>query len=429
MSVIDDVRVPMDMARNLVDPKAYADWDIIHSTYSALRRSIPVGRVEYPGFDPFWAVTLHADIQHVSRNNEIFHNNGNRAGLSSKSSFAAQDAMADRVPPIRSLVAIDGLDHRQLRAVTAKWFMPKHIRGLEDQIRIIARNAISKARDHGGQVDFVRDVALGYPLSVIRTILGVPESDEPVLLRMTQEFFAPNDPDFAADGTVSDDLSSGKATSTEALAAFMEYFANLTASRRAHPTGDVASIIANAEIDGAIIDDWDATSYYITVATAGHDTTSASTAGALWALCERPDVLAEMKADPSLIPGMVDEAIRWTTPIQHFMRTAITDTEVGGQPISAGDWLMLCYPSGNRDEAVFPNPFDFNPHRPQGKHVAFGYGGHLCLGMHLAKLEMRVFFEELLAVIDTVEFAGAPRRTASLFIGGPKSLPVRMTFR
>ena len=420
---------PEQIARNLVDPKAYADWDVIHPTYAFLRAEMPVARVSYPGFDPFWAITRQADIRMVSRNNDLFHNNGNRAGLFSQSAFAEQDAIAERVPPIRSLVNLDGDDHRKLRAITQKWFTPKHIRDLEEPIRAIARKAIGRIRDKEGEVDFVPDVALGYPLSVIRSILGVPEADEALLLRMTQEFFAPSDPDLAREGTVSDDLSQGKSTSVEALAQFMGYFADLTENRRANPTGDVASIIANAEIDGQLIDDWDATSYYITVATAGHDTTSASTAGALWALSERPDLVEEIKADPGLIPGLVEEAIRWTTPIQHFMRTAMTDTEIAGQRIAAGDWLMLCYPSGNRDETVFEDPFRFDITRPTGQHLSFGHGGHLCLGMHLAKLEMRIFFEELFGVLGNVELVGEPRRIASLFIGGPKSVPVKFTFR
>lgn len=420
--------VPAEFGQNLVDPNAYADWDVIHPTYKYLRDNVPIGRVSVPGFDPFWAVSRHADIQTVARQNEMFLNNGNRAGLSSKVAFAAQDLMADSIPALRALVNLDGGDHRTLRAVTAKWFMPKHVKPLEDNIRAIAREAIARVREGNGEIDFVKDIALGFPLSVIRSILGVPESDEPHLLRMTQTFLLPNDPDLALPSQTAEDRKPAMATSLEGLDLFMRYFADLTAERRAHPTDDVASIIANAEIAGALISDWDAISYYVTIATAGHDTTSASTAGAMWALCENPDILAAIRSDLSLVPGLVDEAIRWTTPIQHFMRTAAADTVVAGRKIAKGDWLMLCYPSGNRDESVFDEPYTFDPRRPIGRHVAFGHGGHHCLGLHLARLEMRIFFEELLPLIKTITFTGEPKRAASVFIGGPKTLPVKITF-
>src|SRR3569623_1066585 len=161
-------------------------------------------------------------------------------------------------------------------------------------------------------------------------------------------------------------------------------------------------------------------SYYIIVATAGHDTTSSSTAGALWALAERPMVLAKVRADLSLIPGLVDESIRWTTPVKTFMRTATADVEFAGRDIKKGDWLMLCYASGNRDKAVFEAPDEFRGDRKPNKHLAFGYGAHLCLGQHLAKMEMRILWEELLPRLKSLEFAGQPARSFGSFVGGPK---------
>ena len=165
--------------------------------------------------------------------------------------------------------------------------------------------------------------------------------------------------------------------------------------------------------------------YYIIVATAGHDTTSSSTAGALWGLAQNPDQLAKVKADPSLIPGLVDESIRWITPVKTFMRTAMEDTEIAGRKMSKGDWLMLCYASGNRDEAVFDAPNDFRVDRSPNKHLAFGYGAHLCLGQHLAKMEMRILWEELLPRLKSVELAGEPAMSQSVFVNGPKRLPIR----
>jgi hypothetical protein len=187
-------------------------------------------------------------------------------------------------------------------------------------------------------------------------------------------------------------------------------------------------VIANAKVDGEQISAFDAVSYYLIIATAGHDTTSSSTAGALWALAERPDQLAKVKADPSLIAGLVDESIRWTTPVRHFMRSSAFDTELRGVKIREGDWLMLCYPSGNRDEEVFEDPFEFRVDRSPNRHLAFGYGAHLCLGQHLAKMEMRILWEELLPRLKSVELAGQAKLSEANFVSGPKSLPIRYEF-
>jgi hypothetical protein len=203
------------------------------------------------------------------------------------------------------------------------------------------------------------------------------------------------------------------------------YFKQITDDRKANPKGDVASVIANGMIDGQPINDFEAMSYYVIVATAGHDTTSSSTAGAVWGMCQFPEAFAKVKADLSLIPGLVDESIRWITPVKHFMRSATADAEVGGRPIAKGDWLWLAYPSGNRDEAVFEDPDAFRPERNPNRHLAFGYGAHLCLGQHLAKMEMRILWEELLPRLKSLEFAGEPARSNGSFVGGPKRLPIR----
>jgi cytochrome P450 len=165
--------------------------------------------------------------------------------------------------------------------------------------------------------------------------------------------------------------------------------------------------------------------YYIIAATAGHDTTSSTTAGALWALAERPELWQRLQNDPSLVGGLIEESIRWVTPVKHFMRTATEDTELAGQKIAKGDWMMLSYPSGNRDEAVFDAPFEFRIDRSPNRHVAFGYGAHVCLGQHLARMEMRILWEELLQRVASIELDGTPKRMAAAFVCGPKSVPIR----
>ena len=238
---------------------------------------------------------------------------------------------------------------------------------------------------------------------------------------LTQELFGAADPELARK---EEPDPAGKLT-PGVITDFFEYFRKLSADRRANPGDDLASVIANSQIDGQPISEFEAMSYYIIVATAGHDTTSSSTGGAIWGLAENPAELAKLKADPSLIPGLVDESIRWTMPVKTFMRTAADAAEVGGRKLDKGDWLMLCYASGNRDEAVFEDPQAFRVDRKPNKHLAFGYGAHLCLGQHLAKMEMRILWEEMIPRLESLELAGEPSMSQAVFVNGPKTLPIR----
>jgi hypothetical protein len=258
-------------------------------------------------------------------------------------------------------------------------------------------------------------------------ILGVPESDEGRMLKLTQELFGAQDAETNRSGAGLEEMTADRALAEirAVLMDFFMYFNAITLDRRANPTDDVATVIAQGKIDGEEIGGFEAMSYYVIVATAGHDTTSSSTGGGMWGLCQFPDQFAKVKADPGLIPGLVDESIRWTTPVKHFMRSATADTELRGRRIAKGDWLMLCYPSGNRDEEVFDNPYAFDIARSPNKHLAFGYGAHLCLGQHLAKMEMRILWEELLGRLKSVEFGGDLKLTEANFVGGPKTLPIR----
>ncbi|MBS0331221.1 MAG: cytochrome P450, partial [Proteobacteria bacterium] len=238
-----------------------------------------------------------------------------------------------------------------------------------------------------------------------------------------QELFGAADPELSRDGA--QPQAEGREFDMGVIYDFFAYFRALSEGKRANPTDDLASLIANAQIDGQPLSDLEAMSYYIIVATAGHDTTSSSTAGALWALAERPGELAKLKSDPSLIPGLVDESIRWTTPVKTFMRTATADATVAGRDVKAGDWLMLCYASGNRDEEVFDAPDEFRVDRKPNRHLAFGYGAHLCLGQHLAKMEMRILWEELIPRLSELSLDGTPAMSEAVFVNGPKRLPIR----
>jgi cytochrome P450 len=255
-------------------------------------------------------------------------------------------------------------------------------------------------------------------------LTGNTREDEGRMLLLTQQLFGARDPELGRSSAAMADPAQALQVFQAVLGDFYAYFRALTAERRRAPRDDVASIIANAVINGEPIADHEANSYYILLATAGHDTTSASTSGAMMTLAQDPELLRTVQANPALIGNLVDEAIRWTTPVKHFMRSATRDCELAGQKIRQGDWLMLSYMSANRDEAVFPEPFAFRLDRDGSSNLAFGQGAHLCLGQHLAKLEMRILFEELLPHIKELRLDGKPVWTQSVFISGPKHLPI-----
>jgi len=417
--------IAQDIADTIVDPKAYADGQRVDEAFTKLRRDAPLTILEPSGYQPFWAVTRHADILEVERQNELFRN-GDRPSI-----IATIQAQQKRIEvsgglggPIRTLINMDNPDHFAYRRLTQGWFVPQNLRKLEVRIRKLARDTVDRMAAYGDSCDFARDVTLLYPLRVIMEILGVPEVDEPKLMRLTQELFGSVDPDLNRTGKPIDPAQAIVETQ-KSIMEMIEYFNAMTEDRRREPMQDVASVIANGQIDGKPLGPLEAIGYYVIVATAGHDTTSHTTSEAMWALLEHPDQLQKLKADPALIPGHVEESIRWATPVKHFMRTAAADAELGGQRIEKGDWLMLNYPSGNRDEAVFTDPFRYDVQRTPNKHVAFGYGAHVCLGQHLARMEMRFLWEELLPRLQRIELDGTPRRMEANFVCGPKSVPVR----
>jgi cytochrome P450 len=239
-------------------------------------------------------------------------------------------------------------------------------------------------------------VALHYPLHIVMDILGVPPEDEQRMLVLTKQLFASEDPELSRAKSASLSPKELADSLSAVVADFARYFDGLTADRRRNPRNDIATLLANAEIDGKPLDDTLRFGYYVIIATAGHDTTSSSIATALWALSRFPDLLPRLKANPSSVGGFVDEAVRWVTPVRHFMRTATVDTELRGRKIAKGDWLMLCYGSANRDEEIFPDPFEFRIDRKPNRHLGFGFGAHACLGQHLARMEMRILFEEMM---------------------------------
>ncbi len=404
-----------DAARVLADPLAYTDEPKLHAALAHLRANAPVSWVEVPNYRPFWAITKHADVMDIERDNVLF-TNWPRPVLTTEEGDELQAAAG-----VRTLIHLDDPQHRVVRAIGADWFRPKAMRALKVRVDELAKNYVDKMLMVGPECDFVQEVAVNYPLYVIMSLLGIPESDFPRMLKLTQELFGSDDSEFKRGSSNEDQLP--------ALLDMFGYFNTVTASRREHPTEDLASAIANARIDGKPLSDIDTVSYYLIVATAGHDTTSATISGGLHGLIENPDQLHRLRENLDLMPSATEEMIRWATPVKEFMRTAADDTTVRGVPIAAGESVLLSYVSANRDEDVFSDPFRFDVGRDPNKHLAFGYGVHFCLGAALARMEVNSFFAELLPRLKSIELNGDPEFVATTFVGGLKHLPVRYSQR
>jgi len=400
-----------DAAKVLADPLAYTDEPKLHAALAHLRANTPVSWVEVPNYRPFWAITRHSDIMNIERDDALF-TNWPRPVLTTAEGDELQAAAG-----VRTLIHLDDPQHRVVRAIGADWFRPKAMRALKVRVDELAKNYVDKMMAVGPECDFVQEVAVNYPLYVIMSLLGIPESDFSRMLKLTQELFGSDDNEFKRGSSNEDQLP--------ALLDMFGYFNAVTTSRREHPTEDLASAIANARIDGEPLSDIDTVSYYLIVATAGHDTTSATISGGLQGLIENPDQLDRLRDNLGLMPLATEEMIRWVTPVKEFMRTASEDTTVRGVPIAAGESLLLSYVSANRDEEVFADPFSFDVGRDPNKHLAFGYGVHFCLGAALARMEVSSFFSELIPRLKSIELTGDPESVATTFVGGLKHLPVR----
>jgi cytochrome P450 len=320
--------------------------------------------------------------------------------------------------PVKTLIQMDGDEHKAHRNIVNDWFKPANVKALQDRVDALAKASVDRMAAMDGRCDFVTDVALHFPLQVILSILGLPEDDYGRMLQLTQEMFGAEDPDIARMGEDEAMLA--------VLLDFVSYFTALTNDRRAHPTGDLASVVANAVINGQPLADLDTIGHYVIIATAGHDTTSSAIAAGLLALVEHPDQLALLQAQPELIEqDFADEIIRYVSPVKHFMRNCREPFTLRDVTFQPGDLLYLSFASANRDDEVFADPFRLDVRRENASsQLAFGFGRHFCLGAHLARLEIRAMFRELLGRLDHIELAGEPKWTKAYFVEGPKSIPI-----
>jgi len=398
------------------DPAAYADPDTWHAAAKRIRDERPVLRVELDGFPAFWAITKHADVMEVERNPQVFTN----APVPTLVPMTSIESAANA--PVKTLIQMDGDEHKAHRAIVTDWFKPVTVKTMQARIDELAAEHVDEMTSMGGRCDFVSDVALRFPLRVILSLLGLPQADYPRMLKLTQEIFGAEDPDFAR---MAEDE-----TQLNALLDMVNYFTDLTNQRRSTPTEDLASAIANAEIDGHQLADLDTLGHYVIIATAGHDTTSSSIAGGLLALIQQPEQLELLQTQPDLIDHAADEIVRYVSPVKHFIRTCQEPYTVRGVMFDPGDMLYLSYASANRDDEAFADPMKLDVTRTNASsHVAFGFGRHFCLGAHLARMEIRAIFRELLRRVEDIELDGEPTWTYAYFVEGPKSLPIKYNVR
>jgi cytochrome P450 len=408
----------------LIDPHAYARTGYPHALWARLRRESPLHWCEPPVLVPFFAVTRHAHICEISKQPDLFLNG--KGIVPATQEVAARIARGEKGPfdAMQTIITMDPPKHRTFRRVASPWFTPHAIGRIDEAVEASARRLVDRLYDKQvngeGRCDFAVEVATQHPLRILATILGVPQEDEERILRLTQQLFAGQDPEFQREEA--DPEQAFRNLGIE----FLQYFGKIIADRRAKPRDDLASLLANAEIDGARMGDVETLGYYLITFTAGHDTTRNALAGGMHALVEHPEEREKLRADPKgLVADAVEEIVRWTTPVNYMMRTASRDTDVGGTRIRAGERLLLFYASANRDEEVFEAPDALRLDRYPNRHLGFGIGEHFCLGAHLARMTSGSLFRELLPRLISIEPAGKPLRTASNLVPGIKHLPIR----
>lgn len=395
--------------------------DAWHEQVAEIRRTDPVLRVDDPAFETFFVLTRYEDVRSVEREAARWLNTPRSILLPDEEWHRM---LATGLPLPKTLVHLDGKEHQQHRQVTNDWFKPAAVKHRQPRIDEIADLFVERMRKLDGSCDFAADIAKPYTLRVIMDIYGVPEEDEPLMLELTQGLFGAADPEFMGDA------ADRESRTLEVVMRFVQYFNEVTADRRDHPTDDLASVIANSEIDGAPLGDLERLWYYIIVATAGHDTTSFALAGGMEALARDPDQLWSLRDHPDRVVNAADEVIRWTSPVRHFLRYATEESEVHGVTIPKDGRVLLSYPSANRDDEVFSDPMSFDVSRADAdKLLAFGIGPHFCLGAQFARREIRTMLDRLSRELSHVELTGPPEYALSHFVSGVKHLPINYSFR
>ncbi len=409
-----------DRHADILDPDVYVHG-VPHAAFQRLRNEDPVSWWPEPDGPGLWAVTRYDDVVAVSRQSQVF---------SSAKGIRIEDMKPDELVARRTMMELDPPAHTTYRRLVQPPFSFREVTSYEQALRLMARSVIAEARAHA-TFDFVELLARQLPMRMLGTLLGVPDEDGPWLVRRGDALIGNADPEVTDTpvGLADTDAYRLLPFRSPVSIELFEYAAEQARRRREHPTDDVISLLLRPTRDGAPLSDDEFKNFFTLLVAAGNDTTRYSITAGMLALLEHPAQLAALRDDPTLIPGAVEEMLRWSSVTMHFRRTAVVDTDLGGTAITAGDKVLIWFLSGNVDERRFPRPFEFDIRRTPNDHLAFGLKSpHKCLGEHLARLEMRVFFEELLPALADIRVSGPVARLRSNFIAGIKRLPVTVVW-
>ena len=412
---------------DLFDPRRYAAEGIPYGDLARLRTEAPVAWhpepaiLDWPQGPGFWAVTRFDDVSHVSRRPELFS--------SSLGATQLRDPDPQDLPHIRRMMLnMDPPEHTRLRKLVNTGFTPRRLRTMEPIIRAYATEVVDRVAPNGA-CDFAEEIAGDFPLLTLSEIMGVPRSDRRLLYDWTNRIIGYQDPTLAE---VERDEAGRpihpRSPRSSTLREMFAYAHELARHKRARPADDLISTLVHAEVDGERITDAELEMMFFLFTVAGNDTTHSALPGGMLALLDHPDALRRLRSDLSMLPRAIEEMLRYAPPVIHFRRTAIVDTELGGERIAAGDKVVVFYPSANRDEAAVSDPDRFDiDRRPGPNHLTFGFGPHVCLGSALARTQLRVMFTELLTRLPDLELDGPVERLQSNFINGIRRMPVRFT--
>jgi cholest-4-en-3-one 26-monooxygenase len=393
---------------DLSDPDSFADG-VPHDYFRRLRAESPVAFMpESKGGPGFWAVTRHRELVHVSKHPRLF---------CSSQGTNIEDQTGEQLARLQTIMLnMDPPRHVKYRNLVRRGFTPRRIAQLTPHVRQLARQVVDRVASKG-ECDFVEHVAAELPMIVICELMGVPQDDRHLLFQLSNRLIGFDDPEF----------QSSPEDAERAATEMWAYAHQLGQQRRARPIDDLVSDLVTGEVDGQRLSELEFNNFFLLLAVAGNETTRNAISGGLLALMEHRSQWERLRRNPRLLDTAVDEIVRWVSPVMYFRRTASEDTVLGGIEIGAGDKVVMWYPSANRDETVFASPDVFDVARDPNPHLGFGVGEHFCLGSHLARLEMRILFEELLRRLPDLEIAAPPRRLRSNFIHGVKELHVRFT--
>lgn len=396
---------------DLVDPARFARNGYPHAVWTRLRAEAPVAHFAPPGYRPFWAIAKHGDIVQIA-SQPVRFSNAHGIILGPPNAVAV---------PSEMVVTLDPPRHGPMRRVASLHFTPRALRAKAPDIERITVEILDRAATAGATVecDFVERIAAPLPIAVISWILGVPRADWGLLFRWTNEVIGKDDPEYRRPGETPNQ------TIRRARGELHAYFERLIEQRRSDPQDDLVSELISATINGTPLTREQLLAYCELMVEAGNETTRNAISGGLLAFCENRGEWEKLRGHPELLSDAVEEILRWVSPIAHFTRTATEDSEVRGVKIRAGEQVALFYASGNRDEEVFEEPFAFRVDRRPNRHLTFGFGEHICMGAHVARVELEAIFRHLLARLEWFEVSGPVQRLSSAVNGGLKHLPLR----